>query len=80
MTPYVRCGIHWFHINQKWQRGLSGALLQTQRMGVRLSPASGGSNVRAVALLYDSENRDLLCVMPYPVRNALHRGDHRGCD
>jgi ornithine cyclodeaminase/alanine dehydrogenase-like protein (mu-crystallin family) len=47
-------------------RIVSGALLETQRIGVRLSPASGGTNERAVALLYDSENGDLLCVMPYP--------------
>jgi alanine dehydrogenase len=47
-------------------RIVSGALIETQRMGVRLSPASGGTNERAVALLYDSENGDLLCVMPYP--------------
>jgi alanine dehydrogenase len=47
-------------------RIVSGALLQTQRMGVRLSPAGGTAGERAVALLYDSENGDLLCVMPFP--------------
>ena len=50
-------------------RIVSGALLETQRMGVRLSPASGGTNERALALLYDSENGDLFCVM----RSSLER-------
>jgi alanine dehydrogenase len=47
-------------------RIVAGALLQSQRMGVRFGPASALAGERAVALLYDSENGDLLCVMPYP--------------
>lgn len=47
-------------------RIVSGALLQTQRMGVRVGPAGALASQRGTALLYDSENGDLLCVMAYP--------------
>jgi ornithine cyclodeaminase/alanine dehydrogenase-like protein (mu-crystallin family) len=47
-------------------RIVSGALLQSQRMGVRVGPAGAMAGEHAIALLYDSENGDLLCVMAYP--------------
>ncbi|HLH25802.1 MAG TPA: ornithine cyclodeaminase family protein [Chloroflexota bacterium] len=51
-------------------RIVSGALHQSQRMGVRLGPAAGfvdaSGGDRMVALLYDSESGDLLSVMAYP--------------
>ena len=51
-------------------RLVSGALVQSQRMGVRLGPAAGfveqTGGDRMVALLYDSESGDLLSVMAYP--------------
>jgi alanine dehydrogenase len=51
-------------------RIVSGALLDSQRMGVRVGPAAGyndpaGEDTRMVALLYDSESGDLLSVMAY---------------
>src|SRR5438552_3654777 len=51
-------------------RIVSGALVQSQRMGARLGPAAGFTDPaggdRMVALLYDSESGDLLSVMAYP--------------
>ena len=51
-------------------RLVSGALHQSQRMGVRLGPALGFVDItggdRMVALLWDSETGDLLSVMAYP--------------
>ncbi|HEY7062294.1 MAG TPA: hypothetical protein VII06_12510 [Chloroflexota bacterium] len=51
-------------------RIVSGALLESQRVGVRLGPALGFTDPaggdRAVALLYDAASGDLLSVMAYP--------------
>jgi alanine dehydrogenase len=51
-------------------RVVSGALIQSQRVGVRLGPAAGfvdqTGGDRMVALLYDSESGDLLSIMAYP--------------
>jgi len=47
-------------------RIVGGALLKSQRMGARVGPASGLAGIGATALLYDSENGALLCVMAYP--------------
>lgn len=55
-----------FAVSRGSLRIVSGALLRSQRMGVRVGPASGLAGERAIALLYDSENGDLLCVMAYP--------------
>jgi ornithine cyclodeaminase len=46
-------------------RIVSGALLKSRRMGVRVGPASELAGTGATALLYDSENGALLCVMAY---------------
>src|SRR5579862_94016 len=50
-------------------RIVSGALLNSRRMGVRAGPAAGylehPSGERMQAFLYDSETGDLLCVMAY---------------
>jgi ornithine cyclodeaminase/alanine dehydrogenase-like protein (mu-crystallin family) len=51
-------------------RLVSGALIQSQRMGVRLGPAIGFVELtggdRMVALLYDADSGELLSVMAYP--------------
>lgn len=47
-------------------RIVSGALLQSQRIGLRASGALGLASSRGTALLYNSENGDLLSVMAYP--------------
>jgi alanine dehydrogenase len=46
-------------------RIVSGALLGIQRMGVRVGPAAALASDHATALLYDSENGNLLCIMGY---------------
>lgn len=48
-------------------RIVSGALLKSRRMGVRVGPAAGLAGLGMTALLYDSENGHLLCVMAYPL-------------
>jgi len=47
-------------------RIVGGALLKSRRMGARVGPAAGLAGIGATALLYDSENGALLCVMAYP--------------
>lgn len=47
-------------------RIVSGALIETQRMGLRSSGANALASSQGVALLYDSETADLLSVMAYP--------------
>jgi len=51
-------------------RIVSGALLDSQRMGVRAGPAMGYSDMsggeRMVALLYETEGGELLSVMSFP--------------
>jgi ornithine cyclodeaminase len=51
-------------------RIVSGALLDSQRMGIRVGPAAGyndpaSEDTRMVAVLYDTESGDLLSVMSY---------------
>jgi alanine dehydrogenase len=51
-------------------RIVSGALLQSRRMGLRAGPAAGLADPTGetthVALLFDSETGELLCIMGYP--------------
>ncbi len=52
-------------------RTVSGALLGSRRMGIRVGPAAGysdasGTDSRMVALLYDTDSGDLLSIMAYP--------------
>ncbi len=47
-------------------RIVSGALLQSQRMGVRVGSAEALARGSHAALLFDSENGNLLSVMDYP--------------
>ena len=47
-------------------RIVSGALVQSRRMGVRVGPAAALASSRGTALLYDAETGELLAVMAYP--------------
>jgi ornithine cyclodeaminase/alanine dehydrogenase-like protein (mu-crystallin family) len=59
-----------YHIhvgNRGALRIVSGALLESQRVGVRLGPSSGlGGGERMYAVLFDATTGDLISFMGYP--------------
>ena len=58
-----------YHVHVSGEQALrvvSGALVQSRRMGVRLGPNSHLSGENMIALLYDTESGGLLSIMGYP--------------
>jgi alanine dehydrogenase len=58
-----------YHVHVSGEQALrvvSGALIESRRMGIRLGPNSQLSGESMVALLYDAESGSLLSIMGYP--------------